>query len=189
MKLAVFERQIVGAGVDEQRGSEIAALEPGFFQCGVREVYWFTFVALRESFAVYEFCFRQICVAEICACKGAVFELGNRELRISEVGIGQILVVKYFGHWATLVVMVDSLLEDKRGKTSATRMSGRLTRSVLLGSVAVAFAIYWLAESYGVDTSELLEYLKTSVVFVLFFALFGVLAGMLIWLIRSSRRR
>ena len=85
--------------------------------------------------------------------------------------------------------MVDNLLEDKKGKTGATRLSGRLTRTVLLGSIAVAFAIYWLADSYGVDTAELLEYLKTSLAFVLFFALFGVLAGMLIWLIRTSRRR
>ena len=85
--------------------------------------------------------------------------------------------------------MVDSLLEDKKGKTNATRLSGRLTRTVLLGSVAVAFAIYWLAQSYGVDTAELLGYLKTSLAFVLFFALFGILAGMLIWLVRISRRR
>lgn len=85
--------------------------------------------------------------------------------------------------------MVDSLLEDKKGKTGATRISGRLTRTVLLGSLAVAFGVYWLAQSYGVDTSELLDYLRTSLAFVLFFALFGVLAGMLLWLIRMSRRR
>ncbi len=84
--------------------------------------------------------------------------------------------------------MVDSLLEDKRGKTAATRVSGRLARTVFLGSVAVAFAVYWLAESYGVDTSALLDYLKTSLAFVLFFALLGILAGVLIWLIRVSRQ-
>lgn len=85
--------------------------------------------------------------------------------------------------------MVDNLLEDKKGRTGATRLSGRLTRTVVLGSIAVAFGIYWLARSYGVDISELVDYLKTSLAFVLFFALFGVLAGMLIWLIRASRRR
>lgn len=85
--------------------------------------------------------------------------------------------------------MVDSLLEDRKGKTGATRISGRLARTVLLGALAVAFGIYWLADSYGVDTGELLDYLRTSLAFVLFFALFGVLAGMLIWLIRMSRRR
>jgi hypothetical protein len=85
--------------------------------------------------------------------------------------------------------MVDNLLEQKKGRTGATRLSGRLTRTVLLGSIAVAVAVYWLAESYGVDSAELFEYLKTSLAFVLFFALAGVLAGMLIWLIRTSRRR
>ena len=85
--------------------------------------------------------------------------------------------------------MVDKLLEEKKGKTGASRISGRLARTVVLGSIAVAVAIYWLAQSYGVDTGELLGYLKTSLVFVLFFALFGVLAGMLIWLVRISRRR
>lgn len=85
--------------------------------------------------------------------------------------------------------MVDNLLQDKKGKTGATRLSGRLTRSILLGSVAVAFGLYYLADSYGVDMTELLDYLKTSLAFVLFFALFGILAGMIIWLIRASRRR
>ena len=85
--------------------------------------------------------------------------------------------------------MVDSLLEDKKGKTGVTRISSRLTRTVLLGSLAVAFGVYWLADSYGVETDELLDYLRTSVAFVLFFALFGVLGGMVIWLIRMSRRR
>ena len=85
--------------------------------------------------------------------------------------------------------MVDSLLEEKKGRTGATRLSGRLARTVVLGSVAVAVALYWLADSYGVDMGELLGYLKTSLAFVLFFAVFGALAGMLIWLIRMSRRR
>lgn len=85
--------------------------------------------------------------------------------------------------------MVDNLLQDKKGKTGATRLSGRLTRSILLGTVAVAFGLYYLADSYGVDMTELLDYLKTSLAFVLFFALFGILAGMIIWLIRASRRR
>ncbi len=85
--------------------------------------------------------------------------------------------------------MVDNLLEDKKGKTATTRLSGRLTRTVLLGSIAVAVGIYWLAQSYGVDTAELFGYLKTSLAFVFFFAVFGVLAGMLIWLIRTGRRR
>ena len=85
--------------------------------------------------------------------------------------------------------MVDNLLEDKKGKTGATRISGRLARTVVLGSVAVAFGLYYLAQSYGVDGAEMLDYLKTSLAFVLFFAVFGMLAGLLVWLIKSSRRR
>jgi hypothetical protein len=85
--------------------------------------------------------------------------------------------------------MVDNLLQDKKGKTGATRLSARLTRTVLLGTIAVAVGVYWLADSYGVDRAELLEYLKTSLAFVLFFAVFGMLAGLLIWLIRAARRR
>ena len=85
--------------------------------------------------------------------------------------------------------MDDNLLQDKKGKTGATRLSSRLTRTVLLGSVAVAFGLYYLADSYGVDTAELLDYLKTSLAFVLVFAVFGMLAGLLIWLIKASRRR
>lgn len=84
--------------------------------------------------------------------------------------------------------MVDSLLGRKSG-TVRSRIGARLVRSVVLGSVAVAFAIYWLAESYGVDWRELLGYLKASLAFVLFFALAGVLAGLLIWLIGRLRRR
>ena len=85
--------------------------------------------------------------------------------------------------------MVDNLLQDKKGKTGATRLSSRVTRTVLLGSVAVAFALYYLADSYGVDTAELLDYLKTSLAFVLFFAVFGMLAGLLIWLVKALKRR
>lgn len=85
--------------------------------------------------------------------------------------------------------MVDSLLDDKKGKTGATRVNARLTRSIVLGCVAVGFAIYWLADSYDVDMSELFEYLKTSLAFVLFFALIGIVAGMVLWLIRVARRR
>lgn len=85
--------------------------------------------------------------------------------------------------------MVDSLLDDRKGKTGATRLSARLTRSIVLGSLAVALAIYWLADSYDVDMSELLGYLKTSLVFVLFFALIGFVAGMVLWLVRVARRR
>ena len=55
---------------------------------------------------------------------------------------------------------------------------------VRVGAVAVALAVYWLANSYGVDPAELLGYLKASLLFVGFFALVGVLGGVLLWLLR-----
>ncbi len=85
--------------------------------------------------------------------------------------------------------MVDSLLEDKTGKTPSSRLGSRLARTIVLGSIAVAVALYWLARSYGVELEELLGYLKTSLLFVGFFALFGILAGLTLYLIRSFRRR
>ena len=85
--------------------------------------------------------------------------------------------------------MVDSLLNDKKGRTSASRNSARLTRSILLGTVAVAFAIYWLADSYDADTQALLGYLQTSLLFVGFFAAVGIVCGALFWLLRALRRR
>ena len=84
--------------------------------------------------------------------------------------------------------MVDSLLGKKNGGKSVRR-GGRLIRTIVLGSVAVAFAIYWLARSYGVDMEELLTYLKASLAFVAFFALVGILAGALLWLLRLWRMR
>ncbi len=85
--------------------------------------------------------------------------------------------------------MVDSLLEDKTGKTPSSRLSRRLARTIVLGSLAVAAALYWLARSYGVDLDEMLGYLRASVLFVGFFALFGVLAGLTLYLLRSFRNR
>ncbi|MGD8829458.1 MAG: hypothetical protein PVF57_02535 [Pseudomonadales bacterium] len=84
--------------------------------------------------------------------------------------------------------MVDSLLDAKKGRTVTGRLGARLARTVVLGSLVVAAAIYWLAESYDVDKGMLLEYLRTSLAFVLFFVLAGILGGVLIWLIRLLRR-
>lgn len=87
--------------------------------------------------------------------------------------------------------MVDSLLKTgKGGQRSGSRGWGRLSRTIVLGSVAAAFALYWLAESYGADSEALLGYLETSLVFVLVFALAGaVLGGSLLALGALRRRR
>jgi hypothetical protein len=85
--------------------------------------------------------------------------------------------------------MVDSLLGKNGDGGKPRAKSGRLARTIVLGSVAVAFAIYWLARSYGVDMEELITYLKASLAFVAFFALVGILAGAVIWLVRWWRMR
>ena len=85
--------------------------------------------------------------------------------------------------------MVDSLLGTKKGGAGKSRNGARIVRTVMLGSIAVAFGIYWLARSYGVEAAELLTYLKASIAFVGFFALTGVLAGLVLWLVGRFRGR
>ena len=83
-------------------------------------------------------------------------------------------------------------LEDKLQKADAVRRrlagSGqprgfnqrRLARTLLLGTLAVAASVYWLAREYGVDMRELAGYLGASVLFVILFAALAV-AGALVW--------
>jgi len=87
--------------------------------------------------------------------------------------------------------MVDSLLNprSKSSKHSSTagdvpaplrrRQPNRLIRSILLGAVTVAFAIYWVGRSFDVDWAEIQLYLLTSVLFV------GVFIGaaLLVWVV------
>ena len=85
--------------------------------------------------------------------------------------------------------MVDSLLGKKPDQTGGSpRRGGRLTRTIVLGCIAVGFAIYWLARSYDVDMEQLLTYLQASVAFVAFFALVGIGGGVLLWLARRAGR-
>jgi formate hydrogenlyase subunit 3/multisubunit Na+/H+ antiporter MnhD subunit len=83
--------------------------------------------------------------------------------------------------------MVDSLLDGKSSSRPFRRGGGRLLRTILLGTVAVAFAIFWLARSYGAGPAELLGYLGASVLFVAVFALIGILASLLLRLLRRPR--
>ena len=78
--------------------------------------------------------------------------------------------------------MVDSLLTSNRVKTS------RLGRTIVLGAIAVAFSIIWLADSWGVDRAELWDYFLTSVLFVGVFVAVGVFAGLLFWLVKKLVR-
>lgn len=65
----------------------------------------------------------------------------------------------------------------------------RLVRTIGLGTVAVAFAIYWLAHEYGADLRELLGFLGLSALFVGLFAGLALLAGFLLGAIKRIVRR
>lgn len=87
--------------------------------------------------------------------------------------------------------MVDSLLNRRKPRSDGAadtppapeplrrRAPNRLVRTILLGSVAVGFAIYGLGRSYEVDFSEVLGYLLTSILFVGAF----IAAAALLWLL------
>lgn len=61
----------------------------------------------------------------------------------------------------------------------------RLFRTLLLGTLAVAAAIYWLAREYGADMAELAGFLWASLAFVAGAAI-AALAGAA--LLRAARR-
>ena len=65
------------------------------------------------------------------------------------------------------------------------RSHARLTRTILLGTVAVALAIAWLADAYGVESADLLNALTASFGFVGIFAALALLGGLLFGLVRS----
>ena len=73
-----------------------------------------------------------------------------------------------------------------------TRSHSRLTRTILLGTVAVALAIVWLADAYDVETKDLLQALTASLGFVGIFAVLALIGGLLLGLgrlILTRRRR
>lgn len=77
-----------------------------------------------------------------------------------------------------------------RARLSASRgVSGRLIRTLVLGSLAVFGAIYWLGEEYGVDREETLSLLVSSLVFVLVLVGAGLAGAAFIGLVRWLRRK
>jgi hypothetical protein len=77
--------------------------------------------------------------------------------------------------------MVDSLLPPKRDPRTPgplrKRQPNRLIRSIMLGTVAVVFAVYWIGRSYDVDWAEIRLYALASLAFVGLF----IGAAMLVW--------
>ena len=78
--------------------------------------------------------------------------------------------------------MVDSLLRP----TARTKRRGTqaLARTIGLGTLAVAAAIYWLADAYGIELEALMGYLVASLAFVAICAVAGVVAALLLRLLR-----
>jgi len=65
----------------------------------------------------------------------------------------------------------------------------RLIRTILFGSVAVILAIAWLVHELGLDADELLGYAVTSLALVAVVALFGMLAGGILWWVQRRWHR
>lgn len=65
----------------------------------------------------------------------------------------------------------------------------RLTRTLLLGTLAVAAAIYWLAVEYAVDMRELAGFLGTSVLFVILFTALAIFGALVLRALRRLQNR
>ena len=75
-------------------------------------------------------------------------------------------------------------------RNTARRQSWlRLTRTLFLGSVATALALYWLGEQWGIDWEVILEFLVTSLLFVLLLVGAGLLGTVLLTGLRKLTRR
>ena len=63
----------------------------------------------------------------------------------------------------------------------------RLPRTILLGTAAVAFALWWLVREFELDVAELAGFLGVSLMFVLGAALLGAVGFGLLLLVRRWR--
>lgn len=83
--------------------------------------------------------------------------------------------------------------EPRRETGAPARRHGssqrRLARSVVLGALAVAAAIAWLATELGMDTDELLGFAGTSLLLVGSMVVLAVGGAGLVRLIRRLTRR
>ena len=85
----------------------------------------------------------------------------------------------------------DAVQERLAGRRALGRAwnQRRLARTILLGGLAVALAIHWLADAYGVDGRDLLQYLWASLGFVALFVGMAACCGLLLGLARRRGRR
>ena len=63
----------------------------------------------------------------------------------------------------------------------------RLARTVLLGAVAAALGIWWLARAYGIENSQLLGFLLASALFVVGCVVLAAIAALALGWLRRRR--
>ena len=65
--------------------------------------------------------------------------------------------------------------------------TSRLGRTIVLGTMAAALGIWWLARAYEVETSQLLRFLVASVVFVAVAVVLALVGGVALRMLRRRR--
>ena len=74
-----------------------------------------------------------------------------------------------------------------RNRRAQAGKRNRLGRTILLGALAVAFSVFWLARELELDRDQLLGYLGASAIFVTILIGLGLLGAGLVWLIKRLR--
>lgn len=75
-------------------------------------------------------------------------------------------------------------------RTSAQRAGWmRLTRTIILGTIATAAGLMWIGEQYGVEPAVMLEFMATSALFVGLLVVAGLFGTLALWLVKKLLRR
>jgi protein-S-isoprenylcysteine O-methyltransferase Ste14 len=77
---------------------------------------------------------------------------------------------------------------DERRRRGRTRGRNRLGRTVVLGTVAVVLALWWVARELDLDREQLLGYLGTSAVFVAGLIILSLAGAAALWLVKRLGR-
>ncbi|MDP6374881.1 MAG: hypothetical protein QF921_05395 [Pseudomonadales bacterium] len=63
----------------------------------------------------------------------------------------------------------------------------RLTRTIVLGSIAVIVAVGWLAREFGIEANELIGFLATSLLLVGSLIALGLVGALVLRIIKRTR--
>ena len=77
---------------------------------------------------------------------------------------------------------------EERANT-VRRNSFRLIRTIVLGTIAVIAAFFWIGEQYGLDRDKMFDYLTSSLLFIVFLAGVGVVGAILLTLLKRFTQR